>query len=166
MSEPAAQPAKRIRLHGKQNVQETCPPTAPGAEVPAAVREVYLVTPPHPERPQSRGGVALVAPGAFDRAGIRDAVLRCCHSHSSNRNWNHNRNHCLNTGTTSVTTITTTTGTHTHLYIHHHHHNHCHNRSPRPSPPPQSQPQPQPQPQARPRPQPQEQQHAQSKPNE
>ena len=52
MSEPAAQPAKRVRLHGKQSVQETCPPTAPGAEDPAAVREVYLVTLPHPERPR------------------------------------------------------------------------------------------------------------------
>ena len=75
MSEPAAQPAKRVRLHGKQNVQETCPPTAPGAEVPAAVREVYLVTLPHPERPRSRGGVELEAPGAFDRAGIRSDHL-------------------------------------------------------------------------------------------
>ena len=71
-------PAKLRRLRSKTNVQVFSLTEPLGDEDVNAVREVYLVTCPHPKEATSKEGVPLVAPGTLRRQALRDAVLRCC----------------------------------------------------------------------------------------
>ena len=73
-----ARPAKRIRLTRKQNIQGFSLAGVLEDENGDAVRQVYLVTLAHPQGPTSREGLPLKAPSEYDRAGARDAILKCC----------------------------------------------------------------------------------------
>ena len=68
-------PAKRVRLSEKTNVQAPVHGVELDAEGTAAMREVYLVTFPHPTAAQQAGPAARRAPGTYTREALRDAVL-------------------------------------------------------------------------------------------
>ena len=75
-------PAKRVRLNEKTNMQAPVEGVELGAEDTAAVRQVYLVTLPHPSERQRAGPAALRAPGTYTREELRDSILDACNAPS------------------------------------------------------------------------------------
>ena len=87
MASAGQPPSKRIRIRDKPNLQRFSHLQPLDGEDMQAVREIYVVTLPHPAEAVSKEGLPLKKPGAYDRAGARDAVLKACAEPEHDPQW-------------------------------------------------------------------------------